>query len=254
MYRIWFVLAFSAILLVDVSFSQDNELVMVTDPFDHRDIDNIPRVKTQPDDKNEMTAKEIIFAVRNGVFEVFNIDGYSLPEVTYNFKKIDSECGPVDSSGYCPSDNRIYIARKHMDLAYSHYGGDAALAFIVAHEYAHALQGIAERIGMGRFLKSDEKTLKNRELQADCLAGVILHWIPNIYFDKYDVDEIRAAAYLLGDFSDWEKIYTGKKWKPGGHHGVPKERLAAVESGMQAGKREDALDICEELFYYFRRK
>ena len=56
-------------------------------------------------------------------------------------------------------------------MAYQH--GDAALAYILAHEYAHAMQ-----TALG--FKPDITPIS--ELQADCLAGLYLGLITNINY------------------------------------------------------------------------
>ncbi|NET55036.1 MAG: hypothetical protein F6K47_02175 [Symploca sp. SIO2E6] len=100
-----------------------------------------------------------------------------------------------------------------MNWAYNH--GDAALAYIVAHEYAHAMQtafGFQPNI------------TPISELQADCLAGFYLGVIPNIVFDTSDILEIGSFAHSVGDFETWHDD----------HHGTPKQRIKAVSIGIDA--------------------
>ena len=89
-----------------------------------------------------------------------------------------------DAAFYCPSDDTIYVAQQFAaDLyrgvlhglpgeraGYGRAAGDFAVAYVLAHEYAHNLQqelGIFDN-GVGR-------TAKPFELQADCLAGTWAH-------------------------------------------------------------------------------
>lgn len=126
-----------------------------------------------------------------------------------------SSCGLITTSSYCAPDHTIFITTDHIALAYNY--GDAALAYIVAHEYAHAMQtAFGFKPGITPI----------SELQADCLAGVYLGAITNIYFDTSDVNEIRYFAYALGDYDIW-----GKQ-----HHGTPQQRMTAVSIGIDASQ------------------
>lgn len=122
-------------------------------------------------------------------------------------------CGRIYGSHYCVRNHTVYITRQHIRMAYQH--GDAALAYIVAHEYAHAMQtayGFQPSI------------TPISELQADCLAGVYIGLIPNIEFDNRDVQEIASFAYRIGDYN----------WHNPQHHGTPQQRVKAVVLGMQS--------------------
>ena len=154
-------------------------------------------------------------AVINGVYrEIVHIHGYrAAPRIKVVRDGYPSRCGSVSFAGYCPSNHTVYITDTGIKLAYNF--GDAALAYILAHEYAHAMQtayGFTPRI------------TPISELQADCLAGFYLGKIPNISFDRRDIQEISALAYNVGDFSYWDK----------NHHGTPVQRLNAVTRGIQA--------------------
>ena len=72
--------------------------------------------------------------------------------------------------------------------------GDAAVAFVAAHEYAHH---IVHSVPDVRELT--ENNILREELQADCFAGTILASLKNIKFDENDVREMLFAADLVGD-------------------------------------------------------
>jgi predicted metalloprotease len=130
--------------------------------------------------------------------------------------QIQSSCGVVNGSLYCPADHAIFITIDHIQLAYEY--GDAALAYIIAHEYAHAMQ-----TAYG-FLPNNTPI---SELQADCLAGFYLGVLPNVQFDTSDMLEIGGLAHKLGDFEYYHHD----------HHGTPQERMKAVAYGMEASKQ-----------------
>jgi len=115
-----------------------------------------------------------------------------------------------------------YIPENDIDWAYGY--GDGALAYIVAHEYAHAMQ--TARYGT---LSEDRLT----ELEADCLAGLYLGYIPNVAFDDDDVEEMTALAYDAGD-NQWFQD----------HHGTPEEKLAALVRGMRAASDGLGVEGC----------
>jgi hypothetical protein len=123
-----------------------------------------------------------------------------------------SSCGPITGSAYCPADNALFITTDHIAFAYKF--GDAALAYVIAHEYAHAMQA-----AFGLMSRRTQIT----ELQADCLAGVYLGSAPNLVLDESDYREIASLAYHLGDYS-WGR----------GHHGTPRQRMSAVVHGLQS--------------------
>src|SRR5215204_1651923 len=92
-------------------------------------------------------------------------------------------CGaPADDRAafYCPGDDTIYVAQRFAaDLyqrvvrglpgesaGYGRAAGDFAVAYVLAHEYAHNLQQ-----ELGIFDNSVTESAKPFELQADCLAG-----------------------------------------------------------------------------------
>lgn len=99
--------------------------------------------------------------------------------------------------------------------------GDAAVAYVAAHEYAHHI--VHSRPDLKRAIQGN---ILREELQADCFAGTILATIPNVSFDKSDLKEMLIAASLLGDreFDDFEN-----------HHGNGENRALALRSGFRFG-------------------
>ena len=98
--------------------------------------------------------------------------------------------------------------------------GDAAVAFVIAHEYAHHVQFAQSQL----IAKAQNNTMR-LELQADCFAGVILANLPNISFDQSDVESMITAAALLGD----------KEYDHYNHHGAGENRALALRSGLRFG-------------------
>jgi uncharacterized protein len=147
------------------------------------------------------------------------------PKVRWNVRNgISSPCGRVSGSLYCPRNNTIYITQQHIKMAYQY--GDAALAYILAHEYAHAVQ-----ITSGTRIRN----ITQLELQADCLAGYYMGVMPDVTFDRQDIEEIAGIAYQVGDYE-----YNNKQ-----HHGTPKERARAVLTGFQGSQQENGIEVCQ---------
>lgn len=149
--------------------------------------------------------------------EIQHIHGYrATPEMYFGVRpgRTRSSCGRIDGSAYCPADHALFITTRDIGMAYRY--GDAALAFIIAHEYAHAMQAAF------RFMPGYTAMA---ELQADCLAGVYLGSMPNVSVDRRDLNEIGSLAYRLGDYT-WGRY----------HHGTPEQRLKAVVRGISASR------------------
>jgi predicted metalloprotease len=175
----------------------------------------------------------------------FESAGLPEPRVSYAWipagMTTQSVCG-IDGLGdqaaaYCPGDDTIYVSQKVAEDIYTGaldralpgsangYGGtsgDFAVAYIIAHEYAHQVQselGLYDRYGQ-------ELPTMDFELQADCLAGT---WAKdaadNGRLEDGDVQEALDAALAVGDFDPANP----------GHHGTPEQREAAWSDGFESG-------------------
>ena len=139
-----------------------------------------------------------------------------------------------DAALYCPSDDTIYVAQQFAaDLLrgvvrglpgepYGRAAGDFAVAYVLAHEYAHNLQQ-----ELGSFDNGVGSSAKPFELQADCLAGT---WAHSVFeeglLEPGDIEEATSAALAVGDFD------VGNAQ----HHGTPAERRDALLTGYQSGE------------------
>jgi len=182
-----------------------------------------------------------------------NIDSYwtttferaALPEPQVRYFWIEpgdvvmTGCGaPADDRAafYCPGDDTIYVAQRFAADLYrglvhglpgesAGYGravGDFAVAYVLAHEYAHNLQQ-----ELGVFDNRISSSAKPFELQADCLAGT---WAHSVYergqLEPGDLEEATNAALAVGDFD------VGNAQ----HHGTPTERRDALLDGFRSGR------------------
>jgi predicted metalloprotease len=182
-----------------------------------------------------------------------NIDGYwtrtfaaaGLPEPHVGFTPIApnrprlTSCGTLadDSAAfYCPADDTIYVAQQFAaDLyrgvlrglpgeraGYGRAAGDFAVAYVLAHEYAHNLQQ-----ELGVFDNDVGRSARPFELQADCLAGT---WAHSVFeagqLEPGDLQEATSAALAVGDFDVGNER----------HHGTPEERRDALLVGYRSGE------------------
>lgn len=171
----------------------------------------------------EQSHKFVVDAVYQGVQKIHNYQG--TPKLKWGINSgVMGECGEVEGTQYCQLDNTIYLTNEDVRLAYK--SGDAALAYIIGHEYAHAMQ---QEFGF------QPETTPIGELQADCLAGLYLGTIPDVSFDRQDIAEIRNLAYQLGD----------NDLTHPDHHGTPAERLEAVETGIQGAIDGHGFSACQ---------
>jgi uncharacterized protein len=178
---------------------------------------------TQPLRSTELGPEVVLNAVYQGLRKV-DVTRAN-PRVRWNVRNgTSSPCGRVSGSLYCPRNNTIYITQQHIKMAYQY--GDAALAYILAHEYAHAAQ-----IAGGSRLRN----ITQIELQADCLAGYYMSVMPDVSFDDKDIEEIARIAFQVGDYE-----FNNRQ-----HHGTPKERALAVLTGFQGAQQENGMATCQ---------
>jgi uncharacterized protein len=172
--------------------------------------------------------------------KVFADNGLPEPRVSFRIiapgETASSACGELDDStaAYCPGDDTIAISERFADGIYTGeldralpgssqgFGrtmGDFAVAYIVAHEYGHQIQG-----ELGAFDRNVPTV--NTELQADCYAG---NWAKSAYdenrLEDGDIQEALEAALAVGDFDTSNP----------GHHGTPEQREQAWTTGFEAG-------------------
>jgi uncharacterized protein len=173
----------------------------------------------------------------------FEAAGLPTPRVRYEWVApgafVLTACGePAGdrSAFYCPADDTIYVAQRFAaDLyagvaeglpgesaGYGRAAGDFAVAYVLAHEYAHNLQH-----ELGVFDNSVTPAAKPFELQADCMAGT---WANSVYeqglLQPGDLQEATDAALAVGDFD------VGNAQ----HHGTPEERRDALLAGFESGE------------------
>jgi predicted metalloprotease len=147
---------------------------------------------------------------------------------------VPTACGvPADDKNpafYCKPDDTIYVSetfagaisegrlpseQANLDVV----AGNVAVAYVVAHEYAHDIQH-EDGIDVGR-----TRALP-LELNADCLAGTWIRWAYGQgAVDDAGIQQALDAALAVGDFD----LVSPQ------HHGTPTQRRDAVLTGIRGG-------------------
>jgi predicted metalloprotease len=146
---------------------------------------------------------------------------------------------------YCPNDQSIYIDPGFFNELSTRFGaaGDAAMAYVIAHEVGHHIQDLngtlnQAQAAQARAGKAEGNALQVKvELQADCYAGV---WMAKArdaqgsIIEPGDAEEAMRAAEAIGD-DTLQRQTQGTVVPESFTHGTSAQRLAALRLGMQSG-------------------
>ncbi len=150
---------------------------------------------------------------------------------------------------YCPADRKVYLDLTFWNDLESKLGagGEAARAYVIAHEIGHHVQTLtgaseqARRMGM----KGAESGAVRLELQADCYAGV---WVARasevsngqVVLDPKDIEDGLRAAAAVGD-DTLQRKSQGRVMPDAFTHGSSEQRMRWFRRGVEAGS-PDACD------------
>ena len=133
-----------------------------------------------------------------------------------------SEQAPPKNAFYCPAGDFIAWDETGLMIPYYVQAGDFAAAFVLAHEFGHAMQA--------RLPRKERLTVLS-ELQADCFAGA---WARNVQeegvLDAGDLDEATLAVFAARDVP-------GTPFTDPAAHGSGFERTRAFADGYEGGPR-----------------
>jgi predicted metalloprotease len=182
---------------------------------------------------------DVLASVDDYWHETQAASGHTAPSVRHLWvapgAKVDTACGMQagdDAAFYCATDDTIYIGQTFAGAifdgvanglpgqraGFGRAAGDFAVAFVVAHEYAHDVQNED-----GVFLARTRAL--PIELNADCLAGTWTRWdYSQGSVSRADVQQVVDAALAVGDFDFLSPQ----------HHGTPQERRDALLTGLRA--------------------
>jgi predicted metalloprotease len=178
------------------------------------------------------------------------VQGYQVIKVNTFTGQIDTACGAASSAVgpfYCPAGTPgVYLDLAFFDQLIQQLGaqgGDAAEAYVLAHEFGHHVQNLTGTMrqvqgsGQGSGPKSPGVRL---ELQADCYAGV---WFKHATSDpdspitevtQDDLNRAIDAAAAVGDDRIQEKTQgqvTPESWT----HGSAAQRQKWLMRGYTTG-------------------
>ena len=177
---------------------------------------------------------------------------YQLPDFQIFTGSVSTACGNATSAVgpfYCPGDSTVYLDLGFFEQMVSDYGASgAALAqeYVVAHEWGHHIQNLR---GVFRDHNTQERGEQGAgvrsELQADCYAGVWMHWAANTpdpstgtpFLKTPTSDQVLGAlqtAQAIGDDRLQEK-YQGSSNPETWTHGSAQQRAKWLQRGLDSG-------------------
>ena len=191
-------------------------------PQQRPDATNTPRQQgpdiQRPQSANEDDLKKFVSVVLAETEDVWgNLfkqygESYSDPTLVLFSNGVRSACGmAVSAMGpfYCPADEKVYIDLSFYRELRDRFKapGDAAQAYVIAHEVGHHVQkllGIMDQVEAARQRMSQRagNALQVRvELQADCFAGVWANKAQEAknIFEPGDIEQALNAASAIGD-------------------------------------------------------
>ncbi|MBC3785538.1 KPN_02809 family neutral zinc metallopeptidase [Spirosoma utsteinense] len=190
----------------------------------------------------------VILASTEGVWtQIFSSQNgqYRKPTLVLFRGATQSGCGTAsESSGpfYCPGDQKLYIDLSFYDQLSQRFGapGDAAMAYVIAHEVGHHVQkqlGVMDKVDELRSRLSEREYNKisvRLELQADFFAGVWANHAKNLEFDQSDLEEALTAANAIGD-DRLQQATQGRVVPDAFTHGTSAQRMYWFKKGFQTG-------------------
>ena len=150
---------------------------------------------------------------------------------------------------YCPADHKVYLDLSFWQELETKFGagGEAARAYVIAHEIGHHVQNLTGASDQARRLgaKGSESGSVRLELQADCYAGV---WAAHaaavsggsVALDPRDIEDGLRAAAAVGD-DTLQRKSQGRVMPDAFTHGSSEQRMRWFRRGSQSGD-PDACD------------
>ena len=203
------------------------------------------------DTAEEAFACKVLTSTEQVWGQVFSQAGqqYPAPSLKFFSRSGQSGCGAAQSAMgpfYCPADKSVYLDTDFFRELSQQFGaaGDAAQAYVIAHEVGHHIQtvtGISDQVRSAQRGANEAQAngLQVRmELQADCYAGVwaALARTPSgqPVLEPGDIEEAMRAANAIGDDTlmqqagqrPVESMFT---------HGSSEQRMQWLQRGLQSG-------------------
>ena len=144
---------------------------------------------------------------------------------------------------YCPQDQKVYLDLAFWQELSGRFGagGDAARAYVIAHEIGHHVQNLTGQSDQARKLGSHgaQSGSVRLELQADCYAGV---WAAHaaevsggkVALDPKDIEDGLRAASAVGD-DTLQQQAQGQVIPDSFTHGSSAQRMRWFRAGVESG-------------------
>jgi predicted metalloprotease len=158
---------------------------------------------------------------------------------------VDTPCGSQTAQTgpfYCPAGHGVYLNTDFFDALGRTFGLSSPFApgYVTAHEIGHHVQQLLGLHGRVAAANAEDPGGTNSrsvrvELQADCYAGIWLHFVARAgQLSEPDVADILRAAAVVGD--DFQRNRAGAELAPETWtHGSSAQRVHWVSVGKDAG-------------------
>lgn len=171
---------------------------------------------------------------------------YQMPKLVLYEGATHTACGTGQASAgpfYCPGDHKLYIDLSFYNTMKNQLKaeGDAAFAYVLAHEVGHHVQtllGTIQKVNQAQRQVSEKESnvlSVKLELQADCYAGVWGYYAQKDgLFEVGDIEEAYNAAEAVGDDTLQQRAqgYTVPHTYT---HGTSAARKKWFQRGLQTG-------------------
>ena len=172
---------------------------------------------------------------------------YPAPRLVLYTGMTQTGCGTGSAAAgpfYCPADQRVYIDLSFYRTLRDRFGasGDAAQAYVIAHEVGHHVQnitGLMDKVQAARQRMSEAEYNQvsiRLELQADCYAGIWANHSQQArkWFDTADIEEAMRAAAAVGD-DNIQRRTQGVVVREAFTHGSSAQRVRWFRTGFDSG-------------------
>jgi predicted metalloprotease len=206
-------------------------------------------VRGAPTDQGGRFVDVIATSVDEVWAQVFRENGrtYHPPaaEVLYDRSTVTG-CGLGQSAMgpfYCPQDHKVYLDLAFWQELDQRFGasGEAARAYVIAHEMGHHVQTLLgqDRQARREGAQGAESGSVRLELQADCYAGVWAAHVSEVTggkvsLDPKDIEDGLRAAAAVGD-DTLQRETSGQVVPDSFTHGTSAQRTRWFRTGVDTG-------------------
>ena len=208
------------------------------------------RCKTGADISRDRNCRFVAYTNSIQSYWAQTYDGYRKIQVVPFTGQVSTACGTATSAVgpfYCPGDTTVYLDTAFFDdltRQLGARGGDAAEAYVFAHEFGHHIQNLTGVMRKAQSQGSGQTGPKSAgvrlELQADCYAGVwLMHAAsdpqsPIAEITRDDLTRAVDAAAAVGD-DRIQKRMQGQVRPETWTHGSAEQRQKWLLQGFKTG-------------------